>query len=256
MQKVFDFQQQTPRAEAERRFAADPSVCFQKHLTNVYEEIEGKLLVDVSTCSVEQISRERASRFIMKYEYLGHLGVSMYTYGLVHDGDLVGVASFGNGSGVHADNVCDGFREKTIGLQRGSCRGGIKNSASYLISRACSLMHKDHGWLVFYAYADEDAGEIGNVYQACNWIYIGQSPGRGNNAVRYDIFRPDDGLKISERTFVDEGLSKAEAIAKGWVFKARPGKHKFIHFEGDRRTQKQLKRALRYPILPYPKRRS
>src|SRR5262245_36100549 len=48
------------------------------------------------------------------------------------------------------------------------------HSASYLISRALRLARQDHGWKLYFAYSDPVAGEIGVVYQAANFIYLGQ----------------------------------------------------------------------------------
>ena len=46
-----------------------------------------------------------------------------------------------------------------------------------MISNACKLAAKEFGWRIFYAYADPTAGEIGTVYQACNWLYLGIGAG-------------------------------------------------------------------------------
>jgi hypothetical protein len=66
-----------------------------------------------------------------------------------------------------------------------------RNAASYLISRACRLAQREHGWTVFYAYADPDAGEIGTIYQALGWDYIGQGAGRTPGRKRDSFVRPD-----------------------------------------------------------------
>jgi hypothetical protein len=45
------------------------------------------------------------------------------------------------------------------------------HAASRLIAHAVKFAAADFGWRVFLAYADMAAGEVGTVYQACNWLY-------------------------------------------------------------------------------------
>jgi hypothetical protein len=47
---------------------------------------------------------------------------------------------------------------------------------------------------------------------------------------------------------------KWELESRYGKFQPTPRKHRYLHIGGDKRTQRLLRKALRYPILPYPKR--
>jgi hypothetical protein len=107
-----------------------------------------------------------------------------------------------------------------VALERGACAfWAHEHTASWFINRACAMAARDHGWKLFVAYSDTEAGEIGTVYQACGWHYIGRASNR---------------------------------VAHG---KPR-NKHRYVHFEASRGERKQLLTLLREnsPTLPYPKR--
>jgi hypothetical protein len=252
---------------------------------------------------VEAIPRAEAREVILRYEWLGTMGsASTATYGLrAPAGELLGVSVFGWNSSVQARDICGReHRELAVSLERGACvHYAPPHAASFLISRAVKLATADHGWRIFYAYADPAAGEIGTVYQACNWLYLGQGVGRshstGDHANRQDWLIPDaadaqllaalhrampiaDGddrqslmknieniearitaeenkVIIASRTLRNRKITPHQAYYElGWIPVYRHPKHKYIHFEGDRTERKRLRAALRYPVLPYPKR--
>lgn len=209
-------------------------------------------------CYVEEISRHEAETIILRYEWLGTLGRAVATYGLrSSDGTLLGTAVFGWPAAVQSRDICGKeYRELAICLERGACvHYAPSNAASFLISRAVSMAAKDKGWRIFYAYADPEAGEIGTVYQACNWMYIGQGVGRSPGRLREDWLLPD-GSELSSRSLRHKKMKKADALALGWTPVYKHPKHKYVHIEGDRATRKMLVEAIRYPLLPYPKRPS
>ena len=67
-------------AEARRRFFADPTKCYQRHIRELYEELEGRVSPCSADCynkcshldgyTVKQITREQAETIILKYEWL------------------------------------------------------------------------------------------------------------------------------------------------------------------------------------------
>jgi hypothetical protein len=216
-------------------------------------------LPNLDGCQVEAITREEAESFILKYEWLGTMGiVTAATYGMCAPvGELIGVAVFGWPSAQSRDICGQAHREKAICLERGACSHyAPPNAASFLISRAVKLAAADHGWRIFYAYADPEAGEIGTVYQACNWLYIGQGVGRDQHRLRQDWYIPAEDKVISSRTLRTRRpkVTISAAKARGWIPVYRHPKHKYVHFEGTRTERKQLLADLRYPAQPYPKR--
>ena len=81
--------------------------------------------------------------------------------------------AFGRTAGTKtAESVCGAaYASMVKTLCRGACvHWAHPNSASFLISRACRLMSQK-GFHIFVAYSDAEAGEIGTVYQASNWLH-------------------------------------------------------------------------------------
>jgi hypothetical protein len=215
-------------------------------------------LESLTGCWVEPMAWGEAEEFILKYEWLGTMGRATATYGLrAPDGELIGVACFGLPGAAQSRDLCGKDRRSlAICLERGACsHRAPANASSFLISRATKMAADEHGWRVFYAYGDPEAGEFGTVYQACNWRYVGQGVGRGKRkGLRADFFIPDENKTIANRTLHCRGLTEAKARALGWIPQWRHPKHKYVHFEGTRTERKGLLAALRYSVLPYPQR--
>jgi hypothetical protein len=208
--------------------------------------------------TIGPISADEARTFIKKYEYLQTVGRSWYRVGARNAaGELASVACFGRPRPM-ADNE--------IVLERGgSPIWAAPNAASWFIGRAVTLAAQAKGWQIFYGFADPAAGEVGGVYRACSWMYLGQgSPGRtiGGKPRDRELFRQGDGHPwISERRYRQMGYRLADADLLGWERKFVPAKHVFAHIEvwgrDDRdrlRRDKKAERALRaaFNPLPYP----
>ena len=226
------------------------------------DEDDRPALTSTQGCWVEAITREEAEPFILRYEWLGTLGRCLATYGMrAPDGELIGVSVFGWPGSIQSRDICGADnRQLAVCLERGACsHRAPSNGASFLISRSVKLAAQDRGWRIFYAYADPEAGEIGTVYQACNWLYIGQGIGRGSKKgkflLRQDWMIPEEGNKvISSRTLRKRGVLIRQGREMGWIPVYRHPKHKYVHFEGTRTERRQLLAQLRYPAQPYPKR--
>jgi len=119
------------------------------------------------------------------------------------------------------------------------------------------------GYNIFVAYSDPAANEIGTVYQASNWSYCGTT-----NATEH--FRTPDGklhdarqvhCLTRDRTGGTMKYKRTRAeqmellIKQGCEFFKDGGrKHRYVGIYGDRRTKRILRRALRWEVVPYPKR--
>jgi hypothetical protein len=251
-------------------------ICFQREMRE-HEAASNPRPVDTEiNYTVEAISRKEAKEFILRYEWLGTVGRPLARYGARNSaGELAAVALFGRpavGGTNGAALICgEAYRPYVIALERGACsHWAHPHTASWFIPRACRMAAQDYGWKIFYAYSDPEAGEIGTVYQACNWIYIGQSPNRLLNGKPRDrcYFRRRDWAKnrwISDKAFfAHRGLTMAHVLSGEWVREFRPAKHKYVHIEGTwregrgpERSERLLLRrllSLKNPPLDYPKR--
>jgi len=141
---------------------------------------------DFSTASVREIPYQQAKEFILKYEWLGNMGTTVRAFGLFFGDELAAVECFGHPGSEPIREICGKeHADKVYWLARGArTHWAHPHSSSFLVNRACRMMGEP--WKtsdgrdmpakhVFLATADTDAGEIGTVYQASNWFYLGKA---------------------------------------------------------------------------------
>lgn len=239
-----------------------PQVAHQRRIRDREARKDPRPTVPLAGCTVEPVTREEASRIILRYEWLGTVPHNAQAfYGLRSpSGELLGVSIFGPPPGTASRDVCGKANAKlTIGLVRGACvHYAHEHAGSFLTARACELAAKAHGWRVFVAYQDERAGEFGTIYQACNWFFIGRT-GRGGSGYRTRYKTPEGEWWTSRRFRAlkkRDGKDWSYYARKGWKKGRDPDKGKYVHFEGNRRERQRLFKQLRYPTLPYPKRKA
>lgn len=226
-----------------------------------------EVMTTLDGCKVRKIEPGTAADIIRKYEWLGTLGKPVACYGLIDpDGEVIGVASFGRPVGTNSAQFLGAeYEDKIILLERGACvHWAHPHAASFMITRACKQAAKDYGWKAFIAYSDTTAGEIGTVYQASNWSYLGQNVGRRGK--RY-LLRPpwvevgDIANYIGERCLRERSAvtrfgrcpaTFADARIAGYEIIATAGKHKYVHIEAPQKERKRLMKLLE--TKPYPKR--
>ncbi len=213
----------------------------------------------------------------MKFEWLGNMGSTTTAFGLFFKHPVTGVeylagaACFGSTAGSRvAESVAGKENARRVStLVRGACvHWSHPHSASYLINAACRLMARDYGKNIFVAYSDENAGEVGTVYQAANWDYCGRTgasmqfrtPGgqvrdiRHVSGMRRDRTGWKPGGPMKYKTSWAE--TKERLLASGCVFFKGKSKHRYVHVAGDKRLVRKLRKAIRWPKMPYPKRRA
>jgi hypothetical protein len=235
------------------------------------------LAADFTNATVREISLEDARNVLMGHEYLGTLGSAEHAYSLSFGEHLAGVVCFGSTAGTRVRSSVCGIEHaaKVISLTRGCClpfadpprkssdgrmHGG--SAASFLISAACREMTKK-GYNVFLGYCDERAGEIGTIYQSLGWNFCSftnptekfrRPDGKVYDARNVHLLTRDRrfGKLRYKRTRAEQ---KELLISEGCeFFKDDNRKLRYVGFYGDRRTKRILRAALRWEVLPYPKR--
>ena len=107
--------------------------------------------------------------------------------------------------------------EKTKKIERLISRGACiswspKNLASALISYSIKWMVRNTDYRVFTAYSDPEAKELGTIYQACNFYYLGQNSGTSKQ------YKIENGRWVSDRYFRSRSVYKKTAILNGVVW--------------------------------------
>lgn len=141
--------------------------------------------------------RRRLREFIERHEWLGNL--SQYTthwFAGYHKNVLAGVQLF-NMPNSFSKMLGDNTPELERLISRGACISWTpKNLASNFLMWCIRWMVDNTQYRLFSAYSDPMAKELGTIYQACNFYYVGK--GAGAN-VRY--INPYTGKIVSDRFF-------------------------------------------------------
>lgn len=206
--------------------------------------------------SIKRIAYDTAMAVIVKYHYLHRQAPCSFAFGLYEkNGDdsglftmdrLVGVITYGTPSSAPLRIGICGVEEKdnVIELTRLWIEDGTpKNTESYLIGNTLSRIDKE----IVVSFAEIEAGHVGVVYQATNWIYTGLSAKRTNWIV--------DGVKLHGQTIADKYTSNElkELVGDRFKLMDRPRKHRYVYFNASKKRKKQLLNKLKYKIQPYPK---
>lgn len=199
---------------------------------------------------VGEADKRECMDMVVKHHY-SHRKVGIkFCFGLFSSGVLVGCCIF---SVPASYTLCNGvcgveYRKNVIELSRLVVIAGDRNAASFLIGGAFRLLKSKGNWvIVSYADCNDHVGHVGYVYQATNWIYTGKGTAE-------PIWTTKEGEVVSyTRRHIDR---KAEALGMHWTElkrKKQSGKHRYVYFCGDKRFCRNARRALKYPVIPFPK---
>jgi hypothetical protein len=166
---------------------------------NLTKEQAGNLRVSDFTFKeiVDKKERQNLKKFIERHEWLGNLSQYTTHWFAAFYGDIL--------AGVILFNMPNAFSkmlgENTPKLERLISRGACiswspKNLASSFMMWSIKHMVKTTNYRLFTAYSDPTAKELGTIYQACNFYYLGQSSG---TTTRY--INPYTGKVVSDRFF-------------------------------------------------------
>lgn len=214
--------------------------CFQRQLRDSYS-VNSKY--GLENLEIREITFRQSQEFILKYEWLGTMGTTKFSYGVFHEDVLLGVACFGltAGTGALSEPFGEEHKSKGIVLVRGACAAEAHpHTGSYLIGQ-CKKRLLDKGYSFVIAYSDPEAGEIGTLYQATNWKFYGfTSPVK--YLVRPDGKRVDPKLihKYAKKYGISSQQQKQNFLDEGYTFETGSRKLKYLLMLGKSNNIKQL----------------
>lgn len=162
------------------------------------DEVKGLRVNDFEFKIVEDKNeRKQLSEFIKRHEWLGNL--SQYTthwFACYYKHRIAGVILF-NMPNAFSKILGDNTKELERLISRGACISwSPKNLASSFLMWCINYMVNNTQYRLFTAYSDPTAKELGTIYQACNFYYMGQKSG---TTTRY--INPYTGKMVSDRFF-------------------------------------------------------
>lgn len=204
-------------------------------------------VLDVARCEARLINHETAARMVETYHYAHRVPSIVVAIGMYVDGVLAGVCTYGI---PPSPDLCAAFgeenKEKVIELNRLFLFDWAgKNGESWLIGQSFKLIPNPYCILV--SYADPDYNHIGAIYQATNWFYTGTSDSRRGEAIY-------NGVSMHTKTLRDLLGTTSPKNNSSIVIIPPSKKHRYVYFLGSKSQRKELRKALKWPVLPYPKR--
>ena len=186
--------------------------------------------------TIKEIDYKTAINFLLPKHYSNRKPQVSFAYGRYINGELVAVCTFGKPA---SPSLCKGI----LGNEYSSC--------VYELNRLCRIDNIDFPLssfvseclrelrkydLCIVSYADTAMGHHGYIYQACNFIYTGQTKARTDKYT--------EGNKHS-RHYTDEISNKR---------KVRSSKHRYVFFCTSKRKLKKIwEKKMKYKKHDYPK---
>lgn len=197
---------------------------------------------------VAQIRSDETHAFCLNIHYAKRIPSISFAFGLYKFGDLVGVVTYGTPpSSTLCRGICgDKYQKQVLELNRLVLRDNEPNEASRLVGGSLKLLPRPR---IIVSFADTAQDHAGYVYQATNFLYTGLSAKFKDPQVR--------GLEHQHHATYAHGLTNRQVIekygAENVTFIERSRKHRYIIFIGNKTEKKEMRAALRYEVLPYPK---
>lgn len=203
---------------------------------------------DATGYRIEQIEKRDTYWFMLNLHYAKRIPSISFAYGLIKDGDLVGVVTYGTPpSSTLCRGICgDEYQKDVVELNRLVLKNNGKNEASRLVGGSMKLLPTPK---IVVSFADSAQDHYGYVYQATNFLYTGLSAKFVDPCVK--------GLEHQHHATYAHGLSNKEVVEKygseNVYFIERSRKHRYIKFLGNKREIKTMMGSLKYTVFPYPK---
>lgn len=217
---------------------------------------------DIKSAEVRPTDYVTAKTIIEEYEWLGCMSaITWFQFGIFFEGNCGGVVCFGSD---YIENLGKwdkyDYTGKIILLNRGVClHWAHPHSASKLISE--SIKQLPEKYKVVTCTVDDLAGEVGTIYQASNFSYIGSMRDANPNVNSKKGDR--DGWIINGKLYGSRairqkiGTTKIEEIHKTFPDAKKVkqnSKGRYFFFRGSRKERKYHKSKIEHLIKPYPKR--
>ena len=141
--------------------------------------------------------KSEAIEFIKRYEWLGTITqYSTHYFGAYYHGVLGGVLIFSVPNSF-SKLLGNGTAEIERLISRGACAAWTpKSLASSFLMWSIKWMVRNTPYRLFTAYSDPTAKELGTIYQACNFYYLGKQSGTNTRYIS-----PYTGQVVSDRFF-------------------------------------------------------
>jgi len=192
------------------------------------------------------ITKSVAEEFVTQKHYSRRASIFWAGFGLVENGQIVGVCVFGQPSPPIQKHAFSDRDFRLYELARLVIQTKTKNAASYLVGNALKMLPKP---CAIVSYADMEQSHCGIVYQATNWVYTGATKSHDK---AYII----NGRRTHPMTLRDMGITDPTRWAKeNGIEMVKPmDKHRYFYVCGSKSQKALMLRKLSYQVVKsYPK---
>jgi len=210
--------------------------------------------LDVSRCVVKPVNYKTASRFCNEYHYAGRTPSIVVSLGMYVDDIMAGVITYGIPPVPNVQRACgEEYRKNALELNRLFIFDWCgRNSESWLIGQSFRYLEENKpNYFILVSYSDTTQNHMGTIYQATNWLYTGFQKGR---RVGYLVQGKERHNKYFNNTIGSNSPTKVIKHYPGAEILYQKGKHRYVYFLGNRRQRRKMRKLLKWPVLPYPKR--
>lgn len=193
------------------------------------------------------ISKSVADFFVTQKHYSRRASIFWAGFGLEEDGQITGVAIYGQPSPPIQKHAFKDRDFRLYELARVVVQSKTKNASSFLVANSLKLLEPKPCAVI--SYADMEQNHCGIIYQATNWLYTGATKS-------HDKAYIVDGKRTHPMTLRDQGITDPTRWAKeNGIEMVKPmDKHRYFQFVGDKRQRRTMQEKLNYPVLTsYPK---
>jgi len=195
-------------------------------------------MIDFSKYKIITPTHEQIKEWCLKIHYAKRIPQVLYKYGLLHNKELIAIITYGYpASNFVREAVCGKkYSHLVIELNRLITKNKlITNLTSWFVAQTINLFPKP---TIILSYADANQNHIGTIYQATNFYFTGMGGsetellvnGKAHVKRHAYLYKNQDVIKIHKKL-----------------------KYRYLYILGDKRQKKELLKALRWEILPYPK---
>ena len=187
--------------------------------------------------NVLSITSQDAWEFLKPRHYAGRKPQISKAFGWFINNQLVAVCTFGKpASNTLCDGICGKQYSHCVYELNRLCRIDELNEPLSMFVSACLRRLRSYNWIVV-SYSDTGMHHNGYIYQACNFLYTGQTKQRTDKYT--------EGNKHSRHYSNEE---------QGNLRKVRTAKNRYVFLATHSKAlKKKWMSCLNYPILPYPK---
>lgn len=203
--------------------------------------------------TVAPIDKKQTHWLLLNVHYAKRIPPMSYAFGLFLDDELKGVVTYGMpASPALCKGVCgEEWKRNVLELNRLCLVDNQKNEASRLVGASLKLLPEK---TVVVSYADSAQKHTGFIYQATNFLYTGMTVKRTEWAIRGLEHMHTKAISNTVRNSDKPPLEALkEMYGDRFYYRDRSQKHRYIFMVGNKKHKKEMLKALKYPVLPYPK---